>query len=229
MLVWLIASSLAASAGKEKTNTQHRHVASFDKISVSSGIDLYLTQGKGEKVVVEAKPDIIDQIITRVENGVLNIYIEDKMNWNWEWNQSRKAYVTFDKLSELKASAGSDIYSTNAFNLQELKLDVSSGSGICLKEIDAQSVHVRTSSGSDAELSGKTKILIAESSSGSDIKCGDLLAENCEVSSSSGSDAVVHATNSISARASSGSDIIYKGKPVRKNIDESSGGQVKQF
>ena len=61
LLLLLLSVSIWANA--EKGDTQTRHVASFSKISVSSGIDLYLTQGSTESVKVEADADLIDKII----------------------------------------------------------------------------------------------------------------------------------------------------------------------
>ncbi|MGD9930681.1 MAG: head GIN domain-containing protein [Mangrovibacterium sp.] len=229
LLLLFCSLSLGVNAAKEKTDTQTRSVESFSKISVSSGIDLFLTQGNSEAIVVEADPDIIDKIITRVEDGTLRIYIKDNQNWNWGWNQPRKAYVTFDDLTTLTASAGSDVYSQNAFKLNELDIEASSGSDIKIANLTAEFVRVRTSSGSDAEVSGKTVDLVADSSSGSDLDCGNLVAEHVEVSASSGSDATVHVTGSLKARASSGADIRYKGSPTQKDIDESSGGDVKNY
>ncbi|MCW0481625.1 head GIN domain-containing protein [Gaoshiqia sediminis] len=229
LLLLFCSLSLGVNAAREKTDTQKRSVESFSKISVSSGIDLYLTQGNSEAIVVEANPDIIDKIITLVEDGTLKIYIKDNQNWNWGWNQSRKAYVTFDDLTALRASAGSDVYSQNAFKLDELDIDVSSGSDVKLEDLSARFMRIRTSSGSDAEVSGKTVDLVADSSSGSDLDCGNLVAEHVEVSASSGSDATVHVSGSLKARASSGADIRYKGSPTQKDIDESSGGDVKNY
>jgi len=229
LVLLLTGITFSAEAVREKTKTQTRDVAPFNSISVSSGIDLYLTQGHSEEVVVEADPDIIDEIITKVENGTLKIYIKQRTNWHMEWNQVRKVHVTFDDLTNLDASAGSDVYSKNAFNLKDISIDCSSGSDVKIENLTAEAVSIRTSSGSDATVSGKTTTLKADSSSGSDLNCGNLVSRDCEVSASSGSDAKVHVSGSIKARASSGGDVRYKGNPRQKDIDESSGGDVKSY
>ena len=227
LVLLLTGITFSAEAVREKTKTQTRDVASFNSISVSSGIDLYLTQGNSEKVVVEADPDIIDEIMTKVENGTLKIYIKQRINWHMEWNQVRKVHVTFNDLTSLDASAGSDVYSKNDFKLKKISIDCSSGSDVKIENLTAEAVSIRTSSGSDATVSGKTTTLKADSSSGSDLNCGNLVSRDCEVSASSGSDAKVHASISIKARASSGGDVRYQGNPRQKDIDESSGGDVK--
>ncbi len=216
-----------AQSFAKKSDTQVRNVSGFSAIKVSSGIDLYLTQSNSEKVEVKADEDIIDKIITKVKDGVLHIYLEKNMNW--KWNKSRQAFVTFDDLTAIKASAGSDVYSENSFDLEDLKLDASSGSDIKLTDVIAQKIWLETSSGSDAKLSGKVEQFEARASSGSDIDAGNLISKNCKVRVSSGSDATVHVTESLKADASSGGDIRYKGNPTHRDTNESSGGDVYSF
>ena len=216
-----------AQSFAKKSDTQVRNVSEFSAIKVSSGIDLYLTQGNSEKVEVKADEDIIDKIVTKVKDGVLHIYLEKNMNW--KWNKSRQAFVTFDDLTAIKASAGSDVYSENSFDLEDLKLDASSGSDIKLTDVVAQKIGLETSSGSDAKISGKVEQFEARASSGSDIDAGNLVSKNCKVRVSSGSDATVHATKSLKADASSGGDIRYKGNPTHRDTNESSGGDVYSF
>ncbi|MGQ8337312.1 head GIN domain-containing protein [Sunxiuqinia sp. A32] len=224
-LALLIGSS--AFAMQEKSDEQVRNVKSFHAIKVSSGIDLYLTQGNSEKVVINADPDIIDDIITEVRDGVLHIYLE--RNFNWGWNNSRKAHVTFDDLEALNASAGSDVYSENSFNLNELKIHASSGSDVKLTDLKAKEIWLETSSGSDAKLSGQTDSFEASASSGSDIDAGNLESKYCKVRVSSGSDATVFVTENLKANASSGGDIRYRGNPEYKDVHESSGGDIKGY
>ncbi|WP_299584383.1 head GIN domain-containing protein [uncultured Sunxiuqinia sp.] len=214
-------------ASSERTGTQTRKTASFHGISVSSGIDLYLTQGDAEKVVVKADPDVIDEVLTEVRDGILHIYM--KKQRGWPWDKERAAYVTFDDLNRLDVSAGADVESQNAFNLDEIQIAVSSGADVELDDLTANSVWLDTSSGSDAELSGITENLEASSSSGADISCGDLVAKYCWVNVSSGADVVVHVTEELKASASSGGDIRYKGNPIKKDISESSGGDVYKY
>ena len=60
-------------------NAQQRKVPSFTAISVSSAIDLYLTQSNKNEVAVSATNDEIrDHIITEVVGGTLIIRLGDK-------------------------------------------------------------------------------------------------------------------------------------------------------
>jgi hypothetical protein len=226
VILLFVILSANAFAGTNLGGKQKRIVGSFSGVSVSSGIDLYLTQGVAEEVVVEADEDIINNIITRVEDGVLRIYVKESHHlFNWNWNEKRKVYVTFKDLKLIDASAGSDVYGQGTIKLERVRIEASSGSDLELA-LTAQDVEIHTSSGSDATVRGTCATLDASASSGSDLDASGLHSKKCRVSASSGSDASVYASEELDADASSGSDIYYSGNPAQKNINESSGGDV---
>jgi len=220
----LVFSSVIVNA--DSTEKQNRSVRDFSEISVSSGIDLYLTMGDEEKVTIVADDEIIDDIITEVRGDQLKIYLKERpFRFRWKWNQERKAYVTVKTIKEIKASAGSDVASENVIKGESLEVHASSGSDVRM-EVNVNKLVLKASSGSDANLSGLAKYFDADASSGSDIRASDLKTKICRVEVSSGSDASVYATDEIEAHASSGGDIKYYGNPELRDIHESSGGDV---
>lgn len=226
ILASVIFQAASLQAAQSNDGRQTRQISGFHGISVSSGIDLSLTQKNVEEVFVEAESDDLDKIITKVEDGILKIYIKDKsllgMNWNKE---PRKVFVSFKTLDKLEASAGSDVNSALVLKLDKLDLDVSSGSDVKL-ELVVKQLRVNSSSGSDVSLNGEAEVAEVSASSGSDITAGDLETKKCTANVSSGSDIIVKVTEEINANASSGGDISYSGNPKVKNIRESSGGDV---
>ncbi len=205
--------------------TEIRNVRDFNAIKVSSGIDLYLRMGETEEVKVVADGEIIDEVITEVNDGTLKIYMKKNNNWNWGTTKARKVYVSVKELEKLDASSGSDVNSENTLTGESLEVKASSGSDVNL-DIHYKNFSLDTSSGSDAKISGKTKNFEAEASSGSDLTARDLESVVCKVSVSSGSDATVNVSDELYAKASSGGDIRYYGNPQVKDINESSGGDV---
>ena len=232
MLMLLIGGlSTSAYAGTDEEKTETRKVTSFSAIEVSTGIDLFLKQGDTEAVVVVADEEIIDEIITEVEDGVLKIHMKSGHHffWDWsfskKWDNARKVYVTFKNIEMLDASSGSDVESQNELVLKKLEVDASSGSDVDLS-LNVEALKVHTSSGSDATLKGKADTFIVSASSGSDVDAGELKTRVCNADASSGSDINIYVTEKLDADASSGGDIRYSGDPKEKNTDESSGGDV---
>jgi len=226
LAVGAIFQSVALQAARSIDGRQVRQLSGFHGISVSSGIDLILTQKNVEEVAVEAESEDLDKIITKVEDGILKIYMKDKSWFGASWNKkSQKVFVSFKSLDKLHASAGSDVSSQSVLKFDKLDLEVSSGSDVKF-ELEANELRVESSSGSDVSLNGKAAVAEVSASSGSDISAGDLETKKCTASVSSGSDINIKVTEELNANASSGGDISYSGNPKVKNIRKSSGGDV---
>ena len=193
----------------------------FDEIKVSNGLDVYLTQDTNEGIRIEADENLHDIIMTSVENNILNIYTTE----NISYAASRKVMVSFDDISNIKATSGSDVYSTNTIKTKALKLSTNSGSDMEL-DIDVTSVTCDSSSGSDLKLTGKAENLVAEASSGSDIKAGNLVTKIAEVRASSGADITVHTTKELIAKSGSGGDVKYYGNPEKVEKNDSTSGSI---
>lgn len=228
MLLLIMIAFTGVGTVLASNETQNRNVKDFNAIKVSTGIDLYLSMGNEESVKIVADDEIIDDIKTEVKDGTLHIYMKQRNNWfNWNINKTRKAYVSVKELVALNASSGSDVETENTLEGDELEVKASSGSDVKLS-LNVKKFSIDTSSGSDAKLSGKVKYLTAEASSGSDINASDLESVFCQAKASSGSDISLTVTEEIQARASSGGDIVYYGNPKSKDVNESSGGDVRQ-
>ena len=222
----LIFGFTSLSAAPIDQGKQKRDLTGFHRISVSSGIDLFLTQKNVEEVIVEAASEDLDKIMTVVEDGTLKIYLKSNSWLGSFWkNRTRKVYVTFKQIDQLHASSGSNVDGETTFKLDKFNIDASSGSDIDV-ELEANSLSVNASSGSDVKIKGSAAEINIHASSGSNVKMGDLSSKKCSVEASSGSDVDVNVTEDLNANASSGSDISYTGNPTHKNIQKSSGGDV---
>jgi hypothetical protein len=207
-------------------NAQKRNVQGFHGIEISSGIDLYLSQGSDEAVAVSATDiDTRDRIITEVSGGILRIYVENHgFNWNWH-NRHMKAYVSCRQMDQLTASGGSDVYIQDAIHAENLKMHLSGGSDFRGK-LNVGDLNLTQSGGSDSYISGSARNLYVHTSGGSDYHGYDLAADNCEVEASGGSDAYVSVNKELTAHASGGSDIHYKGSGVLRDSRASGSGSI---
>lgn len=193
----------------------------FSSIKATEGLDVYLTQGNTEGIIIEADDNLHELILTDVEDGVLKIHTKKNIGRA----SAKKVHVTFKTISNITANSGSDVFSKNTITAETLHLKSTSGSDMKL-DVDVAVLHCSSSSGSDMRLSGKTKKLVAEASSGSDIKAADLIAESSEVKASSGADITVNTSKELTAKASSGGDIKYYGNPEKVTKSDSSSGSV---
>jgi hypothetical protein len=229
-----ILSVLAAfvlTAGAQKTindpNAEVRSVGSFHAIRVSSGIDLYLSQGD-EAVAVSAKDAATTkQIKVEVEDGVLKIGFDWKDRIVFNSGKQLKAYVSYKTLDMLSASGGSDVLVDGTIKASNLNLNLSGGSDF-KGRIDAQTLRIDASGGSDVTISGSTGTAKIDASGGSDVHGYELVADSCVADASGGSDIHVTVNKDLRAEASGGSDVYYKGNATSINVNKSGGGSVKK-
>jgi hypothetical protein len=198
-----------------------RDVGSFSDVRVTSGMNVHFVQGDTLKVVVVADENLLDMIETNVISGTLEI----KTLANIWSATSKKVVVTAKRLREIQAAAGSNAFSENQLQSDNLKLRASSGSNVRL-DIDAGLLEISASSGANIYLTGSAKHLIAKTSSGGNLKAEDFMAEVSDIKVSSGSNAWVTAMKELTAHASSGGNVFYYGSPDKTNTSSSSGGNV---
>ena len=201
---------------------EERNVPDFNKLKVSSGIDVKLTQSNQHQVIIKANEDIIDDVESEVVNGTLKLTVD--RNW-FRGGATVKAEITFVELNSIDVSAGSDVESEGLLIFEDLEIEASAGSDLRLN-LEAYSVKLRTSSGSDANLKGAARDFEAKASSGSDISAYDFEVENATLECSSGSDVKANVTRTMKVRASSGSDIHYRGDPDLLEVNTSSGADL---
>lgn len=211
--------------GNGNVQTEERPLTqNFNQVRGSAGIDIILTQGTQNKIVVEADQNLLEIITTTVINGKLKITAEKNIGRA----SSKKVHVTYKDLNTIEASSGSDIVANNIIKSETIHLDSNSGADIEV-EIFAKEVFVETSSGAYIEVSGVANILHAKASSGSGLQAKKLEVLECNARASSGADIVVNVKESIDAKASSGGDLRFYGNPTNVKKHDSSSGSVRKM
>ena len=208
--------------GNRNVVTENRSAKEdFTKIKVSTGLDLYITQGTKNEITVEADENLQEIIITEIKDGVLKVYSDQNI---WK-AKARKVYVTVKTLEGLTATSGSDVYTKGTIDANDIKISATSGADIRMS-INANTIETSSTSGSDIEISGTANNHISKATSGASIDAYELRSKNVTVKVSSGADINIYASESITAKATSGGDIDFKGSPKKINKKESSGGDV---
>jgi hypothetical protein len=224
---FVMTAALAQKKIVNDPNAEVRSVKSFHGIRVSSGIHLYLTQGDEEAVAVSASDrKNRDLIVTEVEDGVLNIYVE-KNHWRFwddDW-KNMKAYVSCKMIDELKASSGARVELNGSLHSGNLDMHFSSGSAF-EGMVQVTDLKIEQGSGADTRISGSAASLTVESRSGSSLNGYDLETDQCNASCSSGGSVQITVKKELSASASSGGQIYYRGSGVIRDVSTSSGGEV---
>ena len=222
--------SFAQDSTFNDANAEKRTLSgSFNAIEVSTGIDLYLTQGNEEAIAVSASdPKYMEHYKTEVVDGTLKIYYEGtSVTWVGSEKRKLKAYVSFKTLEKLHASSGASVLPQGTLSID--KLDANFSSGASFKgAVNINQLYVSQSSGSSVDITGKSNELKIDVSSGAIFKGYDLTTDFCDAKASSGGGVRISVNKELSAKASSGGGIHYKGAAVIKDLNVSSGGSVKK-
>lgn len=206
----------------EVVEENRRITEDFTAVHASEGLDVYVTQGSGFKILVEADENIIDLIGTDIKDGRLKIHAIENIG-----RATKNIYVTLPEVNKLSSSSGADLIAQTSIKTEKIELDASSGSDIEV-EVLANEVVAEASSGADIKISGNTDVLYADASSGSDIKARSLVAKRCNADASSGADISVNVSESLTADASSGADISYSGD-ANVSKKKSASGSVHKY
>lgn len=225
----LIGAILAANSSFAQT-TRNIPVNNFDKVSVSSGIDLILTQGATESAKVVGDKELVDKLVIETDGGKLNIRFRENNGWSGMFrnNSSIKVYLNIKRLNELSASGGSDINAQNTIKTDRLTLATSGGSDVELSVI-CKDISIKASGGSDLDLKGSATNMNLDISGGSDVDAGAFKVEYAKVHASGGSDAEIHVNKALEANASGGSDVRFGGNASYKETSSSKSGSVKRI
>lgn len=207
-------------------SSKNVNLKSFNQVTVSSGIDLYLTQGNTETLTIKGNDDLIKDVIVEQNAGAVTIRYKEGINWGRLFkNQTIKVYLNYKTLTGLTASGGSDVYTQNNIKSDVLNLRASGGSDLKLM-LTVKDLTLTISGGSDADLKGSGENLQLTASGGSDINAFEYSVNNAKATVSGGSDANLYVNKALEASASGGSDINYRGKASLRKTSSSKSGDI---
>ncbi|MGH1519604.1 DUF4252 domain-containing protein [Chryseobacterium sp. JK1] len=229
-------------------NGDSRNVGAFSKIDVSEGVTVNFKQENTRSVKVIADADKLQYIITRVEDGVLKIYIDNKGVRNLRF-KNLSVNVSSPSLQRIKTSSGSIFTAVNPISENSLEIEADSGSilkgkfdikqatavsvtsGSVLKaDISTQKMALSTSSGANVTLSGQVASAAIDISSGAYCKAEDLKINTGIVEATSGAALSILVTEKLKVSVSSGADVKLRGNPeLDASVDKLSGGSLRQI
>jgi len=221
------------ATAKEKTSStvQDRHLSGFNAVEASGSFDIYIVQGATESVKVEAPSDMIDHIVTEVQDGVLKIHDKHGSSWNWGgnwWGGSHKkiaVYVSAKELNAIGITGSGDVYFKDGIRANSLKIRVT-GSGDVLGRVEVKTLEAVISGSGDMKIYGHAQNSMVSVSGSGDLSAKGLTTENTTVRVSGSGDASINASNSIQANVSGSGDISYTGSAKNVSSQKSGSGDI---
>ncbi len=241
-------SSLTSDNTSSYLNGDNRNVGEFSKIDASVGVNVTFKQENTRSVKVIADADKLQYIITKVENGVLKIYVDNRGVRNLRF-KNLTVNVSAPNINAIKTSSGSIFTAVNPVKESSLSIEAESGSiikgtfdvnqatSLAVNSGSVLDVDLKTpklaldiSSGASVNLSGETGSAVIDISSGASCKADDLKIATAVVESTSGASLSILVTDKLKVSVSSGADVKLRGTPeLDAKVDKISGGSLRQI
>jgi len=212
-------------------NAQKRSASGYHGVSVSGSIELFLTQGNEESVVVSADDTKWrDRIVTEVRNGILHIYPDNKNKFQFDWSMHPKrmrAYVSIKQIDDLSSSGSGNTHIEGNLNAEKLKIDIS-GSGKVEGKIVVKDLNLGLSGSADADLAGNAENSDLHISGSGNIKNYDFATAYCKASISGSGNVRITVTKELSAHISGSGNVFIKGEGLIRDYSASGSGKFKR-
>ncbi len=203
-----------------------RNVSSFDEVSVSGSLDVYLERGNNESVRIEVRGIDPSEIRTEVSGRKLKIYRQNRIRWGG--NVKGKIYITYRNLQGLQSSGSSDIYGDGHIDADRFKIGCSGSGNITLDDLNAEELDVHISGSSDIRLVGSVGSQELHISGSGDYDAFDLKCEKTTISISGSGNADVVAQKSLKVSVSGSGNIRYIGNPDYLDTSSSGSGSIRK-
>ena len=200
-----------------------RKLDTFTGIGISISADVFYTTGNSHEITIEGDAKDVDDLITKVENGFLQVKYPPK----WRMRRSKLTiYITSKELDAVKISGSAKFNAGEPIVADEMDFAVSGSGDIHFEKLDADEVGVKISGSGSVILDKGNADELDARISGS----GKLNAEAFEVNEFSagisGSGGVrITVKDELDARISGSGKIHYHGNP-RVNSTSSGSGKV---
>lgn len=195
---------------KERSTRTVELAKDFNYIKASRGVNVVMSNEKGNKATISANSNLIDYVICRSSGGTLTIGVDDKVrnlsNFHVEITIPRR-----DNINVFQAASAANINIHPELTCPNVSMEVASGGSVNCSRINCDKLLIEASSAGSVSGSFKIKECgIVETSSAADINISALAPE-------------------LNLKASSGSTINVSGQVKHLDADASSAASIKAY
>jgi hypothetical protein len=205
-------SNCVTNAGKVVKEV--RELDDFDSIDVEEYVNLILTQDSVNKVTVETGNNILDGIVTEVNNGQLYIKNNNKCNWLRSYNIPVNVYISVKNLKKIYYNSSGNVTTTNTIRSNFFKFEVWGGCGSIDMDLDIYEGYFVLQMGTvDFTLRGYCAINTIYAGDYGFFQCKDLTTGYTFITNQGSNDCYVRASQYLQATVNSIGNIYYSGNP----------------
>ncbi|MFM7015253.1 MAG: GIN domain-containing protein [Bacteroidota bacterium] len=209
--------------------SESRSTALFNQIELYNNIDLVIHIDSTPRIKVTAGKNLISEITTESNDGILRIKNTNNCNWTRDFNTTMIVEVWTPSLNYLMAKDGSgDIYFEDSLDCTpRFTFDGFSGTGQYHFKLKGNEAHLNINNG-PADLSAKGTItnLYLYGAGYGQLDCVNLQSKFVFVTNRGTNSCIVDATQLIDATIYGIGNIYYKGSPTSISKNEFGTGKL---
>lgn len=126
-----------------------RAIAPFHTLKIKSSIDTYYAYASEPSVKIVAPQNLIDKVITRIENGTLSIYVDKK---SYRTNKPIKVYVSAPMFSRLYIMGSGDFKAQNIDTKEDFLAEINGSGDIEIAQVSCNNAQVNVCGSGDVEI-----------------------------------------------------------------------------
>jgi hypothetical protein len=218
MMVMVVSLSWAQSREK-------RDVSGFHELSVSSAFLIEIRVGNTESLEIEVDDRYMDDVITEVRGGKLEIRMRDTRGRR-RMNESPRAYLTVKSLDRIDASGAVKIETRDELKSDRMDIELSGASVLDL-QLDVNELYLEASGACVINVEGRATEQTVKTTGATTYRAFDLESEIADIRVTGAGSARVSVSDKLDVRASGASSVRYKGSPS-VNSDTSGASSVKR-
>jgi hypothetical protein len=201
-------------SGEGSIVSRELDLANFDAVTLSSSINVKITQGATQKVVVEGPLNLIN---------VMNRNVSSR-TWDVDFTrcvrnaENMQVFITIPDIRALRISGSGDLISENILKASEIDLSIS-GSGRMDVGVDVTELTTRISGSGNMLIEGKASNVEHNTNGSGDLRAFPLSTKRCDTRISGSGDVELTVTDDASVRISGSGDFRFKGNPrISSNV-----------
>ena len=205
-----------------------RNLQNFEGLDVSSAIIVNITDADYKGTVKVSAPDnILTQIITRVDNGILKIYTEGSIQLGS--GQKLEITIPHKKLRSFDITGASSVNVKHQLKVEKMDVKLSGASKLDLN-VMSNDLKADNSGASKFSVKGnvqKAKLMV---SGASKVDAEDLKVSSANVEASGASKVSVWAVDQLTVSASGASKVEYKAQSnLLTSLDKSGASKISEI
>ncbi|MBE0652322.1 MAG: DUF2807 domain-containing protein, partial [Bacteroidales bacterium] len=223
-IVWVLAVGFIFTSNSGASPAENIEVDEFSSVGIALDARVFLEQGELHDLIIEASPEILEQIHVEVKDGKL--LLKSKNN-----KSDLKGNITIrikaPDYESVSISGSANLVAEKAMNLKAVSFKIAGSGTMDFTQLSAKEVEIKIAGSGKVVLAGKGASQMEVSVAGSGkVEAADFRVDEFKAKISGSGDCKVFAANNLQVSIAGSGSVSYKGEP-KVNTSIAGSGKVK--